>query len=94
MQYRKWDSKTKFQVVLEGLKGTANVTELCNRYQISQAQYYKWRDQFLANYSKTFDADSDKEKEQLKDKVKHLRNIIGSLTIELKKTMPNYKKEV
>jgi transposase-like protein len=85
MQYRKWDSKTKFQIVLEGLKGNGNVTELCNRHQISQTQYYKWRDQFLANGTKAFEADADKEKEQLKIKVKRLKGIIGSLTVELKK---------
>jgi transposase-like protein len=85
MGYRKWDSKTKFQIVLEGLKGTGNVTELCNRHQISQTQYYKWRDQFLANGSKAFEAETDNEKEQLKTKVKQLKGIIGSLTIELKK---------
>ena len=52
MEHRKWDSKTKFQIVLEGLKTDANVTEVCNRHQISQTQYYKWRDQFLANSQK------------------------------------------
>jgi transposase-like protein len=85
MEYRKWDSKTKFQIVLEGLKGTGNVTELCNRHQISQTQYYKWRDQFLANGSKAFEVDGCKETEQLKNKVRQLKSIIGSLTVELKK---------
>ncbi|MDQ4123091.1 MAG: transposase, partial [Acidobacteriota bacterium] len=29
---------------MHGIKGRA-VAEICNEYQISQGQYYKWRDQ-------------------------------------------------
>lgn len=48
MQRRKWDTKTKVQVVIQGLKGRT-VAEICGEYQISQNQYYQWRDQFLSN---------------------------------------------
>ena len=41
-------------IVLERLKGRA-VAELCNAHQISQAQYYQWRDQFLANAHRAFE---------------------------------------
>lgn len=86
MEHRKWDSKTKFQIVLEGLKTDANVTEVCNRHQISQTQYYKWRDQFLANGPKTFEREGkDHEKERLKEQVRKLKTIVGELTVELKK---------
>jgi transposase-like protein len=34
----KWDEKTKFQVVLEGLRGK-EVAEICSQYGIHQAQY-------------------------------------------------------
>jgi transposase-like protein len=84
MKQRKWDSKTKFLIVLEGLK-SKNISQLCNQHQISQTQYYKWRDKFLENGFKAFDVNADKEKERLKSKVKKLNSIIGSLTVELKK---------
>jgi transposase-like protein len=84
MKQRKWDSKTKFLIVVEGLK-SKNISELCNQHQISQTQYYKWRDKFLENGFKAFDVSTDKEKERLKSKVKKLNLIIGSLTVELKK---------
>jgi transposase-like protein len=48
MKRRQWDAKTKTRIVIEGLQGKP-VAELCNAYQISQSQYYQWRDQFLAN---------------------------------------------
>lgn len=55
MKPRKWDGKTKARVVLEGIKGR-KVAEICNDYQITQAQYYQWREQFLSNLDKPFEA--------------------------------------
>ena len=55
MQRRKWSSKDKLTIVLEGLKGAVPLGELCAKFQISPSQYYKWRDQLLANGPKVFD---------------------------------------
>ena len=87
MKHRKWSSKQKTQIVLEGLSGQIDITKLCQKYQISQTQYYKWRDQFLTNCHQTFDIKKQSQKEQyLEAKVAKLKNIIGDLTIELKKS--------
>ena len=56
MKRRKWDSKTKATIVLEGLKGKP-VAALCQEPQISQAQYYQRRDQFLAHAAKAFEVE-------------------------------------
>jgi transposase-like protein len=84
MKRRKWDSKTKALVVIQGLRGKP-VGEICLEHQISQTQYYLWRDQFLANASQVFD-DSEKKAESLAKENANLRKIIGDLTVELKKT--------
>jgi hypothetical protein len=36
MQRRKWSSKDKFMIVLEGLKGRVPLAELYAKFQISQ----------------------------------------------------------
>ena len=54
MKRRKWDPKTKAMIVMQGLKGKP-VAEICLEHQISQTQYYQWRDQFLANAHQVFD---------------------------------------
>jgi transposase len=54
MQKRTWDAKTKAMIVLAGLKGKP-VAELCTEHQISQSQYYQWRDQFLAHAAHAFE---------------------------------------
>ena len=87
MKYRQWTSKQKSQIVLEGLSGQIDITQLCQKYQISQAQYYKWRDLFLASCHETFDIKKQSQKEQhLENQVTKLKRIIGDLTIELKKS--------
>ena len=84
MKRRKWDPKTKAMIVIEGLKGKP-VSELCIEHQISQAQYYQWRDQFLAKMPQVFVDDSRREKALTRENAR-LKRIIGDLTIELKKT--------
>jgi len=87
MSRRKWSSKDKFMIVLEGLKGKVPLGELCAKFQISQTQYYKWRDQLLANGSRVFDNGSaDKNTERLLLEITQLKGIIGELTVELKKS--------
>lgn len=86
MKQRKWDGKTKARAVLEGIKGR-KVAEICNDYQISQAQYYQWREQFLSNLDKPFEAKKATSKEErLKSEVQKLSSLVGELTLELKKS--------
>ena len=86
MKRRRWDSKTKTKIVLEGLSGRP-VSEICNEHGIHQNQYYIWRDKFLCEAHKAFDSKKDGgEIERLRRKNQELTQIIGSLTIEVKKT--------
>ncbi len=84
MKRRKWDPKTKAMIVIQGLKGKP-VAEICLEHQISQTQYYQWRDQFLANAQQVFDGSVKREESLIRENA-NLRKIIGDLTVELKKT--------
>jgi transposase-like protein len=86
MQRRKWDAKTKAMIVIEGLKGKP-VAELCNEHQISQAQYYQWRDQFLAQAAKAFEVHEQSQREaRLARENARLKTLVGELTLEFKKS--------
>ncbi len=86
MTRRKWDSQTKAKVVLEGLGGRP-VAELCNAWQISQTQYYKWREAFLVGAHRAFDTPRNGSGEQeLRRQNAELKTVVGELTLELKKT--------
>ena len=84
MKRRKWDPKTKAMIVLQGLKGKP-LSEICSEHQITQSQYYLWRDQFLERMHLAFIEDDRKEKVLSRENIR-LKKIIGDLTIELKKT--------
>ena len=83
MKRRKWDPKTKSMIILQGLRGRP-VAEICIEHQISQAQYYQWRDQFLANTHQVFVSNERREKALTRENV-NLKRIIGELAVELKK---------
>jgi len=86
MKRRRWDSKTKTKIVLEGLSGRP-ISEICNGYEIHQNQYYSWRDKFLSEAHKAFESKREgAEVDRLRKKNQELTQIIGSLTVELKKT--------
>lgn len=83
---RKWDAKTKAMIVLQGLKGKP-VAEICREYQLSQAQYYQWRDQFLSNATKAFEVTQQTQREaRLQQENAKLKKLVGELTLELKKS--------
>jgi transposase-like protein len=84
MKRRKWDPKEKAMIVLQGLKGRP-LAEICSEHQISQSQYYLWRDQFLEKMHLAFIDDDRKEKVLTRENAR-LKKIIGDLTVELKKT--------
>jgi transposase-like protein len=86
MKRRQWDAKQKVRIVLEGLKGRP-VGELCTDHQISQAQYYQWRDQFLANASKAFETAQQSQREaRLVQENARLKRLVADQALELKKT--------
>jgi len=88
MQRRRWTPDRKALIVLEGLRGRS-VGELCAEHAISQTQYYKWRDQFLAQAHKAFEPErADRLVARLERENGKLKGLVGELTLELKKSGP------
>ena len=84
---KQWTGQEKLSIVLQGLKGTCSVSELCNEHGITQGMYYKWRDQLLTDGAKLFERGGvDHARERLERENRKLKETIGELTIELKKT--------
>jgi len=76
----------KAQIVLEGLQGRS-VVDICNDYQITQARYYQWRDQFLSNAPQAFETKRQSLREaHLTKQNEKLKKLVGELTYELKKS--------
>jgi len=84
---RKWESSQKLKIVLEGLSGQIEISKLCNKYQISQVIYYRWREQLLQYGHQAFESKHiTKHEQRLQSENQRLKEIIGELTCELKKS--------
>jgi transposase len=86
MHRRKWDAHTKAMIVLEGLKGKP-VAEICTEHQISQSQYYQWRNQFLVHVAHAVEAHQHtRTAARLAQENAWRKKLEGELTLELKKS--------
>jgi transposase-like protein len=84
MKRRQWTSEEKTKIVIEGLGGKP-IALICTENEISQAQYYLWREHFLKNASKAFDG-PDRGVEKLQRQNQRLKGMVADLTLELKKS--------
>ena len=81
----KLTNKQKLSIVIEGIKGRP-VSEICSSYGISQAQYYRIRDQFFSNAEEVFTTQTpDRKRDQLLAENQQLKECVAELTLELKK---------
>ena len=86
MKKRTWTPERKVLIVLSGLKGQS-ISKICTEHGIAQSSYYQWRDQFLSNASKAFETKKiDAKQAHLEWENSKLKNLVGELTLEFKKT--------
>lgn len=83
MQRRAWTADEKLAIVLVRLKQTQSVAALWRQHQISQTQYYKWRDAFLEGGKQALRGARHDMTKQLERKVEQLERIIGKQTVAL-----------
>jgi transposase-like protein len=87
MKRRKWAPKEKLRIVIEGLKGTVPLGELCANHGISQTLFYRWRDQLFDQGEKIFEnGGPSKAEDRLRRENEKLKGMVGELTMELKKS--------
>jgi len=88
MMQRKWSAEEKMAIVLEGIKGTKSVADICREHKIRQALYYRWGDKFPEGGKKALVNGSFEDK-AYKAEIEKLQKIIGKQAIQieiLKKT--------
>jgi len=82
MKRRNWTVDEKEAIVLEGLKGTRSVAEICRQHQISQTLYYRWRDKFLEGGKKALVNGAGNDR-VYQAEIERLQRIIGKQTIQI-----------
>ena len=89
---RTWTAGEKLRIVLAGLDGSVEISELCRREGINPTQYYGWKKQLLSSASKIFEGgESGKpsvREERLSTDNARMKSVIAEITaenLELKK---------
>lgn len=82
---KKRGSSEKLRIVLAGMDGTIEVSELCRREGINPTQYYGWKKQLMNSASEVF-ADQRKKKsphdERLETDLRRAKDVIAEITAE------------
>ena len=58
---KKYSSEEKIRIVLEGMRGEENISELCRREGIASNLYYRWSKDFLEAGKKRLMGDTARE---------------------------------
>ena len=46
-QRRSYTPEEKLKIVLEGLSGTIQISDLCKKYGIKSARFYSWKEKLI-----------------------------------------------
>jgi len=92
---RQYSSEEKIRIVLEGLRGEENISELCRREGITASMYYGWSKEFLEAGKRRLAGDTARaatsgEVKDLRREAAALKEVVADLTLEnrlLKKSM-------
>ena len=83
-KYRKFTAEQKLEIVLAGLRGDRTVREVCREHQISETQYYGWRDRLFQAGAERFAGKEERVGEsELRRKIAELERALGRKTYEL-----------
>ena len=92
---RQYSAEEKIRIVLEGLRGEENISELCRREGIAASMYYGWSKEFLEAGKRRLAGDTARaatpgEVKDLRREASVLKEVVADLTLEnrlLKKSM-------
>ena len=79
---RNFTPEFKAEVVLEALSGESSQAELCRRHNLSEQQLSKWKQQVVENVATLF-ASTDQRSSEAAERIAHLEQLVGRLTVAL-----------
>jgi transposase len=79
-----WSVQEKLRIVLAGVQGDIEISELCRREGLSPTQYYGWKKQLAASAGKIFGKQQkpSAETERLASDLSRAKDVIAEITAE------------
>ena len=86
---RHYSAEEKIRIVLEGLRGEENISELCRREGIAASMYYGWSKEFLEAGKRRLAGDTARaatteEVKQLRREAQDLKEVVAEQALELR----------
>ncbi len=85
---RRFAPEEKLSILLEGLSGAKEISELCRKHQITTTMFYRWKERLLENSATVFDdrrgrkPATERKTEELQQEVTRLKDTIAEITTE------------
>jgi transposase len=83
---RRWTASEKLRVLLAGLDGSVEISELCRREGINPTQYYGWKKQLLTSAAKVFadgrESKPSAQQQRLESELRRAKDVIAEITAE------------
>ena len=84
---RQYSAEEKIRIVLEGLRGEENISELCRREGIAASMHYGWSKEFLEAGKRRLAGDTARaatsgEVKDLRREATALKEVVADLTLE------------
>jgi len=81
MRQRTWTAEEELAIVMEGIKGSRSVADMCREHRISQTLYYRWRDTFLEGGKKAL-TNGASDENAYRAEIERLQKSIGRQAIQ------------
>ena len=86
-QRRSYTPEEKLKIVLEGLSGTIQISDLCKKYGIKSARYYYWKEELINASNDIFGqkgrkADTDSRLAEQLSEIQRLKDVIAEIKQE------------
>ncbi len=83
---RRWTASEKLRLVLAGLDGSVEISELCRREGINPTQYYGWKKQLLGSAARVFaegrESKPTAQQQRLESDLRCAKDVIAEITAE------------
>lgn len=83
---RRWTAGEKLRVVVTGLDGAVEISELCRREGINPTQFYTWKKQLVTSAVKVFEngrsSQPSAREQRLETELRRAKDVIAEITAE------------
>lgn len=83
---RSWPASEKLRIVLAGMDGSIEISELCRREGVNPTQYYGWKKHLLGSAAKVFESGAEGKpsarQQRLETDLRRAKDVIAEITAE------------